>query len=325
MEESILIVSFTFRQVDAAFAELRNAGYHPVVYPECNATRISADELSAFWASLPEQPVAIVMGADAPITEEFLCKARTLKAISLNCAGYDHVDLDACGRHGVSVSNVSQRNFDAVADFAFGQILCLMRNHCLGDRAIRAGRWCEGVQRSAAVSGKTLGIVGMGAIGQAIAKRAKGFDMRVVAKSTAKKPELARQFDLTYPDDETFFATSDIVVLCCPHNEKTHHMINEKTLGQMKSSAYLINPSRGGLIDTLALCQALQNGAIAGAALDAFEDEPLLESQLFLLNNVLLTPHIGGLADRQIDEVAMHAARNCVALLDGETVESKLV
>ncbi len=325
MKNNALIVSFSFEQVPKAFSTLTDAGIVPVVWEHDPKAQLTSDELIDFWDTLAPKPKAIVMGADVEITDAFLRGAPELEAISLNCAGYDHVDLEACARHGVTVCNVPRRNFDAVADFAWGQILCLMRNIHKADACIRAGKWCEGVERSAAVSRKTIGIIGMGAIGQAVAKRAKGFDMRIIALSTSKKTELAEKFGLTFLDGEEFFRAADVVVICCPHTESTHHLLNAQTLSWMNPGAFLINPSRGGIVDTQALQEALKRNEIAGAALDVYEEEPLFESALFQLPNVLLTPHIGGLADREIDEVAVLSAEHCVKMLAGEFPESRLV
>lgn len=289
-----------------------------MLWAESTRKGATEDDLVAYYQAMPEKPVAIIMGADIEISEKFLSVAEGLAVISLNCAGYDHINLEACQRHGVKLVNVPRRNFDAVADLAWGLILSFMRNIPKADAGIRAGTWAKGVERSMAVSGKTLGIVGMGAIGQAVARRAVGFDMKLVAKSGSRRAEIAEKYGLTFLDDEEFFRTADIIVLCCPNNEDTYHMINRKTLSLMKSSAVLVNPSRGGLIDTDALYQALKERRIGGAALDAYEAEPLLESPLFELDNILLTPHIGGLADKQIHDVAVQSAQNCVAVLAGD-------
>lgn len=319
MGKKILVISFSFEQEPDAFQVLLDGGFEPVLWESDTRKDATEDDLVAYWLAMPEKPVAIVAGADIEITDKFLSVAQGLQVISLNCAGYDHVDLDACARHGVKLVNVPRRNFDAVADLAWGLILSYMRNIPKANAAIRAGKWAQGVERSMAVSGKTLGIVGMGAIGQAIARRAMGFDMKLVAKSGSRKKELAQKFGLTFLDDEEFFSTADIIVLCCPNNADTFHMINRKTLSMMKKTAVLINPSRGGLVDTEALYEALKERRIGGAALDAYEEEPLLESPLFELDNILLTPHIGGLADKQIHDVAVLSAENCLAVLTGNT------
>lgn len=325
MGNKVLIISFSFEQEPDAFKALTDAGLEPVLWANADRKGATEDDLVAYYRAMPEKPVGIVMGADIDITDKFLSVAEGLTVISLNCAGYDHIDLESCQRHGIKLVNVPRRNFDAVADLAWGLILSYMRNIPKGDKAIRAGKWAQGVERSMAVSGKTLGIVGMGAIGQAVARRAMGFDMKIVAKSGSRKPELAKKFNLTFLDDEEFFRTADIIVLCCPNTEETYHMINSHTLSLMKPGAVLINPSRGGLVDTDALVEALREHRIAGAALDAYEEEPLLESPLFELDNILLTPHVGGLADKQIHDVAVLSAQHCAMVLAGNLENLNLI
>lgn len=315
MKEKVLVISFSFEQEPDAFEVLRQGGFEPVLWPQAQRVDCTEEDLVRYWQALPEKPAGIVMGADVSIGERFLSTAQGLRALSLNCAGYDHLDLAAFQQHQVSVCNVPRQNFSAVADLAFGQIISLMRRIPEGDEKIRSGQWCTGVERGYAVSGKTLGIVGLGAVGQAVARRASGFDMNIIVSSTSQKPELAEKLGLRYVDRDTFFQQADIIVLCCPHNEDTHHLINRDTLAKMKDSTVIINPSRGGLIDTEALCEALQSGKIAGAALDVFETEPLYDSPLFALKNTVLTPHMGGLADREIRNVAMQSAKNIVTLL----------
>lgn len=325
MANKVLIISFSFEQEPDAFQALRDAGLEPVLWADADRKGATEDDLVAYYQAMEEKPVAIVMGADIEITDKFLSVAEGLTVISLNCAGYDHIDLESCSRHGIKLVNVPRRNFDAVADLAWGLILSYMRNIPKADKAIRAGQWAKGVERSMAVSGKTIGIVGMGAIGQGVAKRAMGFDMNIVAKSGSRKQEIADKFNLTFLDDEEFFRTADIIVLCCPNTEETYHMINKETLSLMKPTAVLINPSRGGLVDTDALVEALKERRIGGAALDAYEEEPLLESPLFELDNILLTPHVGGLADKQIHEVAVMSATNCAAVLAGNTENLNMI
>lgn len=325
MGNKVLIISFSFEQEPDAFQTLTDAGLEPVLWANADRKGATEDDLIAYYKAMPEKPVGIIMGADIEITDKFLSVAEGLMVISLNCAGYDHIDLDSCQRHGIKLVNVPRRNFDAVADLAWGLILSFMRNIPKADKAIRAGKWAAGVERSMAVSGKTLGIVGMGAIGQAVAKRAMGFDMKLVAKSSSRKAELAQKYNLTFLDDEDFFRTADIIVLCCPNTEETYHMINRETISLMKSNTVLINPSRGGLIDTNALVEALKEHRIAGAALDAYEEEPLLESPLFELDNVLLTPHVGGLADKQIHDVAVLSAEHCSMVLAGNVENLNMI
>lgn len=325
MSESVCVISFSFEQEQDAFEVLAQGGFSPLLWAQAERVDATEQDLVQYWKMLSQKPRGIVMGADIPVGETFLSQAEGLQAVSLNCAGYDHLDLDAFKRHGVKVCNVPRQNFSAVADLAFGQIISLMRRIPEGDRNIRAGKWCVGVERGRAVSGKTLGIVGLGAVGQAVAQRAKGFDMDIIVSSTSQRADLAEKYGLRYVSREELFSMADIVVLCCPANADTHYLINRDTLARMKESAVIINPSRGGLIDTEALVQALKNGTIAGAALDVFESEPLYQSELFALDNTVLTPHMGGLADREIRNVAVQSAQNMIALLTGENPQPKIV
>jgi len=325
MNKKVLIVSFSFEQEEEAFQVLRDGGYEPVLLAEKDRAGFSEDDLAAYWKGLPEKPAGIIMGADIALGEKFASQADGLKAISLNCAGYDHLDLAAFQKRNIIICNVPRQNFEAVADFAWGMIICVMRRIAEGDRAIRSGKWCKGVERGIAVSGKTIGIIGFGAIGQAVAKRAMGFDMRILVSSTSRKPELALKYNAIYVDRETLFKEADIIIPTCPHVPETHHIINKNSIALMKKSAVVVNPSRGGIIDTEALYNALKEGRIAGAALDVYEKEPLYESKLFELENVVLTPHMGGLADREIHNVAMQSAYNMISLLEGKPTGSEII
>lgn len=315
MKHKALIVSFSFEQEPEAFEILRQSGIECLLLPNEQCKNWQEKDFAAYWTSLPEKPTSLLMGADFHVGETFLSAARELRYLSLNCAGMDHLDAQALHAYGVEVRNVPRQNFDAVADLVFGQILCLLRKICKADCTIRKGEWNNGVERGYAVSGKTLGIIGTGAIGQAVMQRAQGFHMPLVALSRSQNPTLTQKFGVRYLEYDDFFRQAEIVVLTCPLADNTYHIIGEKALSLMGRNSFLINPSRGGLVDDAALLHALQNGIIAGAALDAFVEEPLLQSPYFALDNVLLTPHIGGLADRQISAVAMQAAKNLVDMI----------
>ncbi len=324
MKQKVLIVSFSFEQEKEAFEVLTQAGYEPLLLAEKDRKGFGEGDLIAYWESLPEKPVGILMGADINLGRKFLGTVQGLRGISLNCAGYDHLDLEAFREAGVPVCNVPKQNFDAVADFIWGQILCVMRRIVEGDKNIRQGKWCQGVERGYAVSRKRIGIIGFGAIGQAVAKRAGGFDMEILVSSTSEKPDLAEIYGAKYVSRKELFETADIIVPTCPHVAETHHIINQESLALMKPGSVIVNAARGGIVDTEALYQALKNKSIAGAALDVFEEEPLLESRLFNLDNVVLTPHMGGLADREIHHVAMQSAYHMVSILRGETTGTEL-
>lgn len=324
MNKKVLIISFSFEQEAQAFEVLVKAGLEPVLLAEKDRPGYTEKELLEFWHNLEEKPAGILMGADITLGENFANNAQGLKYISLNCAGADHLDLAAFAKRDIVICNVPRQNFDAVADLAWGLILCTMRKIVAGDNRIRSGKWCDGVERGSAVSKKTIGIIGFGAIGQGVAKRAAGFDMKVIVSSRAKDSDLAAKYQAEYVDRETLFQEADIVIPTCPLVPDTHHLINGKTLSMMKPDAFVINPSRGGIIDTDALIKALKSKTIAGAGLDVYEEEPLYESELFALNNVVLTPHMGGLADREIHNVAMQSAYNMISLFDGNKTGTEL-
>lgn len=324
MNKKVLIISFSFEQEEEAFEALREAGLEPILLEEKDRTGYTQKDLIEYWDSLTEKPAGILMGADIPLGEAFAEHAEGLLAISLNCAGADHLDIGAFEKRGITICNVPRQNFDAVADLIWGLILAVMRRIPEGDRNIREGKWCDGVARGYAVSRKTLGIISFGAIGQAVAKRAAGFDMKVLVSSTSERPKLAEKYGVTYVDRETLFREADILVPACPLAPETYHIINADTIASMKQNAVIVNAARGGIIDTQALLEALREHRIAGAALDVFEEEPLYESELFKLNNVVLTPHMGGLADREIHNVAMQSAYHMIKLLNQETTGTEL-
>lgn len=322
MSRKVLIISFSFEQEKEAFEVLEQTGFEPMLLAQNDRQGFTEGDFINYWNNLLDKPEGLLMGADIPLGEQFASRAEGLKGISLNCAGYDHLELAAFSKRNIPICNVPRQNFDAVADLIFGLILSVMRKIPESDQNIRQGKWCDGVERGYAVSQKTIGIIGFGAIGQAVAKRALGFDMKVIVSSTSQKPELSKQYQAEYVDRKTLFETADIIVPTCPLNEDTYHMIDGKILEMMKKDAFVVNASRGGIIDSEALFAALKNKKIAGAALDVFEEEPLYKSELFELENIVVTPHIGGLADREIHNVAMQAAYNMVDLLNGKQLKT---
>lgn len=324
MNNKVLIVSFSFEQEPEAFQALKDGGLAPILLAEKDREGFTEDDLLDYWNKLEEKPSGILMGADIQLGRKFAQGAEGLKYISLNCAGYDHLDLAAFRESGVTVCNVPRQNFDAVADLAWGLILSVMRKIVEGDRNIRSGKWCDGVARGIAVSKKTMGIIGFGAIGQAVAKRGIGFDMDVIYNDLFENQEASEKYNAKFVDRETLFKEADIIVSTCPLTEDTHHLINTDSIALMKKSAVIINSSRGGIVDAQAVYEAVRDGKIAGAGLDVFEEEPLYESPLFELDNVVLTPHMGGLADREIHNVAMQSAYHMVSLLKGEATGTEL-
>jgi len=256
------------------------------------------------------------------IDDELMERAPRLKAVANMAVGYDNIDVEAASRRGIIVSNTPGVLTDATADLAFALILAVARRLVEGDHMTRAGGfrfWAPMYFLGHEVSGKTLGIVGLGRIGKAVARRAGGFDMEVLYHSrTRMRPEHEKELGVAYCDLDVLLSRSDFVTLHVPLSPDTHHLVGENELAMMRPSAYLINTSRGGVIDERALLAALRKGTIAGAGLDVYEHEPLLTPGLKELENVVLLPHVGSATVETRTRMAFKAAENVCAALRGE-------
>lgn len=277
-----------------------------------------------------EELLRRVAGADAIVSlltervdAELLDAAGPqLKVVANVAVGYDNIDVPACSERGVVATNTPGVLTDATADIAFGLILMATRRLGEGERLIRSGqawKWGMFFLLGSSLQGKTLGVVGMGGIGQATARRAKAFGMDVVYQSRSEiDPVIAAELDARRVDLDELLATSDVVSLHCPYGPATHHLIGAEQLAAMKSSAFLVNTARGPIVDEDALATALREGAIAGAGLDVYEQEPRVHPGLLELDNVALLPHLGSATVETRTAMAMLAADNALAVLSGE-------
>jgi lactate dehydrogenase-like 2-hydroxyacid dehydrogenase len=239
-----------------------------------------------------------------------------LRIVANVAVGYDNVDVAALAERGVAVTNTPGVLTDATADLTLALILALTRRVGEGERLIRAREpWSFhlGFLLGSSLQGKTLGIVGLGQIGQAVARRAAAFGLRVVYTGRSRA---ASEFE--FLPREELLRTADIVSLHCPLTPQTRHLIDAVTLRTMKRGAYLVNTTRGPVVDESALADALEAGAIAGAALDVFEREPEVESRLLGRENVVLTPHLGSATIETRTAMAVLAAMNVAAVLGGD-------
>jgi len=256
------------------------------------------------------------------IDEDLLQHAPRLKAIANMAVGYDNIDVEAASRKGIPVSNTPGVLTDATADLAFALILAVARRLVEGDHMTREGGfrfWAPMYFLGHEVSGKTLGIIGLGRIGKAVARRAQGFDMEVLYHTRTKiSPEEEKELGVTYCDMDVLLSRADFVSLHVPLTPDTYHLVGEKELAMMRTSAYLINTSRGPVVDERALLAALEKGAIAGAGLDVYEQEPALTPGLSERNNVILLPHIGSATVETRTRMAFKAAENLLAGLRGD-------
>lgn len=256
------------------------------------------------------------------IDEELLEKAGGLKIVASYGVGFDHIDIRAATRRNIMVTNTPGVVADATADLAFTLILAVARRIVEADAIVRGGKFNRSVSYNFMghdVFGRTLGIIGLGRIGKAVAARASGFGMKILYHSRTR---LARweeeKMGVTFADFETLLREADFVSLHVPLTPRTRHLIGERELQLMKPSAYLVNTTRGPVVDEKALVGALQSRKIRGAGLDVYEDEPELAPGLSKLENVILLPHIGSSTVETHVRTATMAAENLLAGLRGE-------
>jgi glyoxylate reductase len=245
-----------------------------------------------------------------------------LKVVANVAVGYNNIDVAACADRGVVATNTPGVLTEATADTAFALMLMATRRLGEGERVIRSGtpwQWGMFYLLGSGIQGKVLGIVGAGAIGIAMARRAKAFGMSVIYTGpTALAPEVEAELGARRVDFGELLRTSDVISLHCPYLPETHHLIGTPELAKMKATAFLINSARGPIIDESALVEALRQRQIAGAGLDVFEFEPAVHEGLLELDNVVLLPHLGSATNETRTAMAVLAADNAVAVLAGK-------
>jgi len=255
------------------------------------------------------------------IDAEVIARAEGLRVIA-NCAvGFDNIDVEAATAHGVIVTNTPEVLTEATADFAWALLMAAARRVPEADRFVREGRfrgWEPGLLLGSDLAGKTLAVVGVGRIGAAMARRSKGFGMRVLYVDVQRNEALEQELGARKVDLETAVREADFISLHPPLTPETRHLINAERLAAMKPTAYLVNTSRGPVVDEAALVEALREKRIAGAGLDVFENEPDLAPGLADLDNVVLAPHIASGTVETRTRMVMLAAENVFAAMRGE-------
>ena len=288
------------------------------------------------WGWKHDEPIEInelyerIAGAEAVLTllttkvdGAFLDAAGPqLKVVSNVAVGYNNIDVAECRQHGVIATNTPGVLTDATADIAMALILMVTRRLGEGERIVRSNKpwqWGMFMLLGNGLQGRRLGIVGMGAIGQALARRAKAFGMTVsYSNRRAVSADIESELGAERLSLDEMLATSDIVSINCPYSTETHHLIGPEQFEVMRASGFLINTARGPIVDEAALVKALQNGEIAGAGLDVYEHEPQLAAGLNELDNAVLIPHLGSATVETRAAMATLAARNTVAVLSGQ-------
>lgn len=323
MHQIILImrILFTTHLPEQGFGQL---GGHTLDIPE--APYYSQDEL---MARIGDAQV-LVSTYDYPVTATLLEQAKKLQLVANFGVGFNNVDVDYCEAHGILVTNTPQPVIEPTAEHCFALMHAIAHRTAELDRKLRMedSPIRFGVMNNLGVSlyNKTLGIIGMGRIGQAVARRAVACGMRVVYHNRHRlAEEIERRYDATYVSMDELLQTSDYVSLNLPYTPQVKHIIDAKALGKMKRSAILINTARGAHVDEAALVEALQQGIIAGAALDVYEHEPQITEALKTLDNVVLAPHIGtGTIDGRLD-MCRNVEENILYLIDGQISKMNIV
>ncbi len=294
---------------EKAVEVLKNAGFE-VVYREYP----DEDRL----VELVRDVDAIIVRSKPKVTRRVIKSAPRLKVIARAGVGLDNIDLDAAKERGIKVVNSPGASSRSVAELAFGLLFAVARKIAFADRKMREGIWAKKQAMGVELEGKTIGVVGFGRIGYQVAKIANAFGMKVLLYDPYPKEERAKEVGGSFASLEDLLRESDVVTLHVPLVEATYHMINEERLKLMKPTAILINAARGAVVDTKALVKALQEGWIAGAGLDVYEEEPLPKDHpLTKLDNVVLTPHIGASTVEAQMRAGVQVAEQIVEILKG--------
>ncbi len=278
---------------------------------------LAADELIA----RSRGKKGIVSQLTDKFTPEQLARLDGIRVISNVAVGFDNVDLDAATRHGIVVTNTPDVLTDTTADLAFALLLAAARRIVEGHQFVHSGqwrRWAIDLLAGYDVHHKILGILGMGRIGQAVARRGRGFSMRILYHDARRAPEeIERELGLEFVERDRVLRESDFVSLHVPLTEATRHLIGAAELAMMKPTAILVNTSRGPVVDEAALAETLAARRIGGAGLDVFEREPQVHPGLLTLENVVVAPHIGSASIDTRRGMSMLAVENCAAALEG--------
>ncbi len=309
MKKNIYVAREVFREVLDFLAP------HFEVHANQEDRVLTPEELAMVLADKEGAMTTLTERVDA----DLLSRCPRLKAVCNIAVGYNNIDLAACSAHGVMATNTPGVLDDTTADFAWALILATARRLNEAEAYIRQGQWDKWRLKQFLgldVHHAVLGIVGLGRIGQVVARRARGFEMEVLYHDVRRAaPEIEAACAATYVPKEGLFRRADIVTIHVPYSRDTHHAVGAPEIALMKKTAILIHAARGGVLDDAALVEALRSGAIAGAGLDVFEGEPALHPGFLELKNAVLSPHIASSSEKTRFKMAMMAAENLVAAL----------
>ncbi|MGA2989339.1 MAG: phosphoglycerate dehydrogenase [Candidatus Korobacteraceae bacterium] len=317
--KKVLLTTPTFgRYSKAALEFLRDGGLEIVRTPQGVGVAKEAEVL----AGIDDDTVAIITGLE-PITKKVIDSARSLKVVAKHGIGVDNIDLNAAKERGVRVVNAPGTNSEAVADLTVGFMFALARKIIEANAKLRAGEWPRVMGTS--VWGTTVGIVGLGMIGKAVARRTRGLNMTTLAYDPYFDEQFAAANQVRKASLDEILSTADFVTIHIPYSEETKNLIGKEQLAKMKPSAFLVNAARGGIVDEAALYDALAGNRIAGAAIDVFAKEPPAGSPLLTLPNTILTPHMGAYTEEALKLTSEFAARTVLEVLSGKRPSCTIV
>lgn len=267
----------------------------------------------------------LVLLTDMIDKKVIVAAGKKLRVISNYAVGYNNIDVVEATKRGIMVTNTPGVLTETTADLAWALLMCIGRRIVEGDKLVRAGKfrgWEPMLLLGTDIHESTLGLIGFGRIGQAMARRAKGFNLKVIYYDREPVPPIIeKELGASYVSFDELLRKSDFISVHVPLTEETFHLIGQEEFSMMKKESYLINTARGPIIDEKALVKALKGGVIRGAALDVFENEPAIEQELMALDNVVIVPHIGSASYRTRTKMAIMAAKNLISALKGERPE----
>jgi glyoxylate reductase len=280
------------------------------------------------FASSPEAFEALIVLLSHPVDAALVARATALRVVATVSVGVDHIDLAACMARGIVVTNTPGVLTEATADLAFGLLLATARRIAEGDRLVRRGSfrgWSPDFLVGTRVHGKTLGIVGLGRIGSAVARRARGFGMKVLyAQKNRLSEPMERALGATHVPLDALFREADFVSLHCPLTDETRGLASRARLASMKPGSVLVNTARGACVDEEALVEALATGPLGGAGLDVYAHEPNVPASLVARENVVLSPHIASAERETREAMAELAVENVLAVMEGREAPSRV-
>ena len=307
-------MTWTILVVDA----LHEAGWEELRRAEDVEAHGPFPSREALWEALPAAD-AVIVRSGTRVDAAFLARAPRLKAVARAGVGWDNIDIDEATRRGVMVLHVPEANVAAVAEHTWGMLLALARRLPQGYQAVQQGQWPRHEMLGTQLAGKTLGVVGFGRVGRAVARRGRAFEMRVLVYDPYVELSLARQYGVEMVSFPELLQRADVVTLHATHTPQTHHMLNAAALAQMKPTAFLVNCAHAGLVDEAALLRALEQDRLAGVALDTLQQEPPPPDHPLLRHpRVLVVPHLNQNTVESQQATSRHIVRNLLDALRGE-------